>query len=172
MATHTHAGSRTLPQQAARLRAAYPDGEVVLRPRRLTWTSHLTPVWISREYTVEVVLEERKSPKVNVLAPDLKTLSPGALPHVYNDGSLCLYQSGEWNDSMFIAETIVPWTIVWLAQFEIWLVDRDEWYGNEEPTHTVGQAPIPTVTETDGMQNRAARRATQRWNSQKVIRPH
>jgi hypothetical protein len=99
---------------------------------------------------------------VNVLSPDLKAMASRRMPHVYRDGSLCLYQKDQWNDSMFVAETIVPWAIVWLAHFEVWLVDGDAWYGNLEVENSMNQIPSPLASDTTAPQNRAARRAATR----------
>ncbi|MCY4331994.1 MAG: nucleotidyltransferase [Cyanobacteria bacterium MAG CAR1_bin_15] len=62
-----------------------------------------------------------------VLNPDAEEEAP--LPHVYPDtendyrlSPLCLFDpaTGEWNHSMKIADTTVPWTVRWLACYEIW----------------------------------------------------
>ena len=43
---------------------------------------------------------------------------------------LCLYlpASGEWDNTMLLDQTIVPWTYLWLAYFEEWLWS-DGWKG-------------------------------------------
>ena len=74
----------------------------------------------------------RLMPVVRVQHPSL-VLNPEAaeeapLPHVYPDkenyclSPLCLFDpaAGEWNHSMKIADTTVPWTVRWLACYEIW----------------------------------------------------
>ncbi len=51
-------------------------------------------------------------------------------PHLYADGSLCLYWPKEWRWSRkaIIAETILPWAANWLLYYELWL-DTGEWLG-------------------------------------------
>jgi hypothetical protein len=70
-----------------------------------------------------------QQPSVRVLDPVLR-LRPGvgALPHVYNEGDLCLSAPGEWNLSMAIGHTIVPWASEWLLHYEIWHA-TGEWAG-------------------------------------------
>lgn len=58
-------------------------------------------------------------PTIRELAGDRK------LPHVFRGvgDPLCLFYAParEWNSSMLIARTIVPWTCEWLFHFEAWL---------------------------------------------------
>lgn len=49
------------------------------------------------------------------------------LPHVYDD-CLCLYTPGQWDRSMQIATTIIPWTAEWLFHYELWKA-TDHWVG-------------------------------------------
>lgn len=72
----------------------------------------------------------------------LRTRPGRSLPHVYDDGTLCLYERGEWNDNMFLADTIVPWASEWLAHYEIWL-GHGKWYGGGEwPPRRNGAAEV------------------------------
>lgn len=89
--------------------------------------------------------------EVRILSPELKRLpgnSEGDLPHVYapNDRPpfLCLYdtRTKEWDQSMILAETIVPWTFDWVACYEHWLV-TGRWFGGGR--HSTD--PVP-ATET------------------------
>jgi hypothetical protein len=70
-------------------------------------------------------------PKVYLLRPMLADNAP----HVYRkDGSLCVYYFADWtwSEDKHLASTIVPWTIVWLYFYEIWL-ETGEWLGDEAP---------------------------------------
>lgn len=67
------------------------------------------------------------------LSPSLRSLSDGRKPpHVFNEAGdpLCLFYAAarEWNSSMLIARTIVPWACEWLLHFEAWLF-TGEWDG-------------------------------------------
>lgn len=101
-------------------------------------------------YTVELRYRLGATPEVRVLAPRLTRLSgnkEGALPHVYppaSDPTLCLFdpRTGEWNASMKLAHTIVPWTLDWLSCYEHWLM-TGKWTGGGRH---VGD-PIPSLSE-------------------------
>jgi hypothetical protein len=86
----------------------------------------LQPGEISPIYQVEIEYRHRKAPTVKVMQP---TIVAGA-PHLYKDGSLCLYWPKEWNwqDNELIAEIIIPWTALWLYYYELWL-DTGKWLG-------------------------------------------
>lgn len=52
------------------------------------------------------------------------------VPHMYSDGSLCLFYPGydEWKYSDSWAETLIPWASLWLYYYELWLM-TGEWIG-------------------------------------------
>ncbi|MEU8205821.1 hypothetical protein [Streptosporangium sp. NPDC049046] len=99
----------------------------------MTCSVTLQPSAICRVYTVEVTYRHRSRPRVMVIDPELK-LHPRAtaLPHVYPKGDLCLHLPGEWNDSMLLARTIMPWTCEWLLHYELWLI-TGRWAGSGAP---------------------------------------
>lgn len=71
-----------------------------------------------------------KPPSVRVLEPALETRNGEPPPHLYRDGSLCLYfpRYREWNHTMWLLETTVPWTSEWLWHYELWLM-TGHWHG-------------------------------------------
>jgi hypothetical protein len=101
-------------------------------PGRLAWTGVIQPTPLGRAYTVRITYATGEDPKVVVVDPTLDSRPGEPLPHVFRDGCLCLYEDGEWLPSMFIAETIVPWTSEWLAHYEIWKA-TGRWCGDAEP---------------------------------------
>jgi len=108
-------------------------GTGILRRGRLVWDFDARPTPLSRCYRLRIVFRQDGAPQVFVIEPDLTELAEGRkLPHVYEQRPtrLCLYLPGakEWNRSMKISETIVPWAILWLFYFEEWLAS-DEWKG-------------------------------------------
>ncbi len=117
-------------QQAFALRARFPNVQGKLKAGRLVWTVPMRPTPLSRSYRVQIVYGPRGHPQVRVL-DKLATREGRSLPHVYSDGTLCLYERDEWKPTMAIADTIVPWTAEWLAHYEIWLATGD-WYGGGE----------------------------------------
>lgn len=106
----------------------------------ITWSGDLQGLERSFRITVEYGIPKqgdqamyRLMPVVRVQHPSL-VLNPKAeeeapLPHVYPDrendyrlSPLCLFdpEAGEWDHSMKIAHTTIPWAARWLACYEIW----------------------------------------------------
>ena len=76
---------------------------------------------------------------VRVIAPELTRRSAAPddpIPHRYRDGDLCLYDPGieaprsEWDQTMPIADTLVPWAAEWLFFYELWHA-TGVWHGRE-----------------------------------------
>jgi hypothetical protein len=51
---------------------------------------------------------------------------------------LCLHKPDEWDSSMLLVETIIPWTTEWLAHYELWKRTH-QWYGDGDGME--GEAP-------------------------------
>src|SRR2546429_118211 len=84
-------------------------------------------------YEVEIVYEIPCRPHIQVVTPRLTTWGDlKRQPHTFRDGSLCVHQAHEWHGNKLIAETIIPWTCLWLAFYETWLATGC-WLG--EGTH-------------------------------------
>jgi hypothetical protein len=123
--------ARSVAQQAFALRARYPGAQLHLRAGRLLWTGDLRPNCLSRDYRVQIAYRTGGHPHVRVNSPQLDGRPGESLPHVYRDGTLCLYREGEWSSSMLIADSVVPWASEWLFFYEIWL-PSGEWHGGGE----------------------------------------
>lgn len=116
------------------LQKVFPGSKVKnFRGESLDWKGVLTPSPLSNTYKVWLVYERGMGIKTFVLEPKL-ALYPGKtlLPHVYSTSKqqLCLYypDGTEWNSSLPIVNTIVPWACEWLLHYEIWLI-TGEWHG-------------------------------------------
>jgi hypothetical protein len=120
--------------QIAKMKQDFPNFTYSRKKNVPTWYGPLQPTEDSPVYTAKIAYRfaNRKSrpPKVWIVFPELH---PDVL-HRYPDKSLCLYYPHErsWTPYKFISETIVPWTALWLAFYEVWL-DTDYWYGPEAP---------------------------------------
>ena len=98
------------------------------------WVGKVKPQFTA--FTLEIRYRVGSFPEVRVLDPALVRLpgnTEGELPHVYpptDDPTLCLFdpEAGQWNASMQIAETIVPWALDWLGCYELWLM-TGRWTG-------------------------------------------
>ncbi len=125
-----------LGRQLARLRAGSPAGQGEVRRASLAWQEWVSPSPLGRDYLVRVCYALGHPPATYVPTPSLADLAEGRpLPHVYSQetSQLCLYLPGcgQWHSSRFLADTIIPWAILWLYFFEEWLVS-DEWKGGGE----------------------------------------
>jgi hypothetical protein len=109
---------------------------VVLKPNSLRWTGQLQPSDLSRDYTVRIDYKQARYPVVRVLCPELRTSDTAFLPHVYDDGTLCLHHAGQWTGAMLIVDTIVPWAAEWLMHYEIWLA-TGQWFGDYDASTTL-----------------------------------
>jgi hypothetical protein len=115
-------------RQAGRLRELYPDAKCqITRHGTLVWIGEITPSALSRKYRIKIDYAPSFAiPKVYVLEPKIRMPQIKSKVHCYNDGTLCLYSFGQWDNTMLIAETIIPWTSEWFLFYEIWQV-TGEW---------------------------------------------
>ena len=133
-----------LASQLSRLQRAYPDAMSWLQGDEVHWHGTLQPTLASRKYRLRLSYRiGDRIPRCQIVEPGLHALVSAshfpkrALPHVYAHESdpLCLFfGEEEWNASMAIAETTVPWASLWLRFFEVWLV-TNTWEGSGTP-HT------------------------------------
>jgi hypothetical protein len=115
----------------------YPDLAVLhATPWSILWRGLLTPY--SQPYVVQLhycafslplAAIKSKTVHVEVLSPILRPRRGTAypeIPHIFPNPidrkfpRLCLHMPHEWNPAMSIADTIVPWTVEWLAAYEGW----------------------------------------------------
>lgn len=129
MATRSPSRKHSLVAQKLRLEQLFPDSDATVRADKLTWRGQLKPTPASRVYTAALSYKRREFPRVRIVHPVLETRG-GSLPHVYIEGHLCLFlpSAYEWDASMFLADTIIPWAAEWLLFYEIWLA-TGEWLG-------------------------------------------
>jgi len=119
-----------LMEQWIPLKRAFPDSLGGVHRNRLRCTVNLQPSSLSCVYRIRLEYSLEINPKVFVEDPALEERDGKRPPHLYQGNSLCLYLPGgnEWDDSMLLAETIIPWTSEWLLHYEIWLA-TGEWHG-------------------------------------------
>lgn len=121
--------NRHVLRQLADLSRTYPDSRKNLKYGRLTWTGDIQPGPACDTYRVRITWDGRSSrPAVHVLSPNLTALLDEDIPHRFEGGNLCLHYNGEWDPTMLISETIIPWTSEWLLHYELWLA-TGEWLG-------------------------------------------
>lgn len=137
----------SLVREADLLKKRFPSGHVNLRRGTLRWRCTLQPSEISQNYRIHLTYASLASPRVVVRDPRLVPDTNGHLPHVYSDGSLCLYEPGEWKHGDSLASTIVPWTCEWLFFYEFWLA-LGVWLGSGGDHTGPIQLPSPSSRRT------------------------
>src|ERR1700730_10172391 len=150
-------GRLTLPQQALGLRHVFPTAKTVLLPMRLIWAGTVTPTPLSRDYRIRISYSVGHFPSVVVLDPPLKPDADGRLPHFFRNDTLCLHEAHEWDDSMQIVDTIVPWASEWLAHYELW-TRNGRWFGDGHPQGETQSTQPAGVRPGRAAMNRAGRR--------------
>lgn len=148
-----------LALQALALRQHYPGSAIHLSNRGLIWRGELTPSSLAQTYLVEMVADhDGRQPGMFVLAPELQPDGHGRLPHVWNDGALCLSRYGEWHRNSFFIDTVVPWTAEWLFHYEVWL-GTGIWTGDDLDATAEKTTPIlhPLRQPTDVLRGRRGR---------------
>ncbi len=129
-------------EQAAIVRVNWPNFSTKVRSGTLRCLGELCPSPLSESYFVEIVLDGRGIPEVQVRKPKLVCRSVrDTIPHMYDQERLCLYTPGlgEWESTRPIATTIIPWTSLWLYYYEIWH-GTGEWLGGG---HEPSDSPLP-----------------------------
>ncbi len=119
-----------LMDQFYKLKRKFPSLEGEVYKNKLRWVANLQPSSLSEKYKVQLEYSLEKSPLVFVKSPKIVRRGEECIPHLYSDGSLCLYlpRAQEWEKSMYLADTIVPWTAEWLFHYELWHA-TGEWLG-------------------------------------------
>ena len=124
-----------IPVQIRFLVDEFPNGEVKSHDlRHLRWEMNIVPTPNSSSYRIRIDYTIGSSPKIYVIEPAMLKKAEGEklLPHVFDTEKqqLCLFYGriGEWNPSMFLSRTIVPWASEWLLYYELWVI-TGEWLG-------------------------------------------
>lgn len=136
----------SLGEQSFSLVKQYPQFEATLTSNTVTWIGSIQPRLMSEAYKIKIIYEQKGYPKVWVLDPKLQCYKNEPIPHMYNQERLCLFYpvSKEWKRSMWIYQTIIPWTSLWLSYYEIWLI-TGEWLGGG----IEHSSPALTIEEDD-----------------------
>ena len=111
------------------IRHHFPHATGRIRRSELVCTVTLQPSPASRAYTLRVTHHYGKHPQVDVIEPNLQLRDDASqLPHVFRGDHLCLYYDREWNESLLLARTVLPWASEWLLHYELWLA-TGTWHG-------------------------------------------
>lgn len=100
----------------------------VVGHRRLVCRGELRPTALSETYRVRLEYEPRNRPQLFVEHPRLVPRLAGEnIPHTYRENEPCLFKD-EWKPSMSLANSVIPWALLWLTFYEAWRV-TGEWQG-------------------------------------------
>src|SRR6185437_5841516 len=118
-------GARRLSvaEQLARVRMTWPSLKAWRDGNTLVIAGDVQPTPLSDTYRVRVVYGGTSVPKAFVESPPLRPRDDGTpIPHMYPGPRPCLYLpgGGEWTNRKFVATTIIPWLMLWLAYYELW----------------------------------------------------
>lgn len=137
MVINRYAVKKTLPVQAVLLKKKYPESTVTVKKNTLVWKGVIKPTPFSCGYNIEVLCEKGNKPKVYLCEPNIEGIEKDDFPHFYlqnkkrkykNKVHLCLNLPAEFDYSLAIADTLIPWAQEWLFFYEIWLI-TGEWKG-------------------------------------------
>jgi hypothetical protein len=126
-------------QHVREVRAKFPELKLVLNYRWLIiWEGELRSFAASYRIRLfwhrwwrEDWAQRKRRLRILVLDPPLEDLNDRRIPHVYRYGEQilpCVYDpdnDDDWNPSLSIAETIIPYIIQWLCSYEIWKITGD-----------------------------------------------
>lgn len=121
-------------QQKICLEQKYPklidDISLSKDKKTLSLKIRLQPSSESIVYQVLIWLTVGKYPKARIIDPPEIAKYNGEKPHHLYDGDkdgqerLCVFYPRwhEWNGSMPLSDTFIPWTITWLRAYEYWQI--------------------------------------------------
>ncbi len=118
----------TAALQYYHLKKTFPKWKHELKMDIINSIANIKPNPNTKEYKVLFHFQLYKAPSVRVISPKLEKNGDQEVPHLHRDGSLCLYFKQEFDSSMFLVDTIVPWTTLWLEYYEIWKA-TGKWLG-------------------------------------------
>ena len=121
-----------LMQHCQEVKRSFPNAHIKINSRKVELFLKLKPTFASIEYEIKLVAK-KNSKLVNIFVVNPKIglyENNRRVPHMYSNGSLCLYypQYNEWDYTDSWAETLIPWTSLWLFYYEIW-IETGEWIG-------------------------------------------
>jgi hypothetical protein len=143
----------SIDEQVAAMKGTWPQfaaRRVDRRAQSARWVGSVRPQYAC--YSLEIRYELGSFPEVRVLSPELIRMPgnvEGQLPHVYppaEDPTLCLFDPREleWSPAMTIAGTTLPWSLDWLACYELWLMTGRRTGGGRHARSESAEVPETT----------------------------
>lgn len=132
-------------RQKQALRDVYPSLKCEVNGTTLIVVGEVQPMPLSETYRVRIVYVFGQAPEAHVDEPALKSRDDGCpIPHVYEGPRPCLYLpgTGEWTGKEMIAETVIPWLLLWLFYYELWHA-TGRWDGGGVHPGDLADLPLP-----------------------------
>ena len=115
-------------EQRVMMNHRWPDFCCHVRGGSLSCEGPLRPTPLSIVHRVRLRYAPGRRPRVRVIDPPLsrREEQPDVpIPHTFKDRSPgneepCLHYRGEFRSDRFLANTILPWLVEWLAHYEVW----------------------------------------------------
>lgn len=86
---------------------------------------------MDNDYIIKIIYSQYEKIKIFLIdSHDNKIIPSDDTPHLYRDSSLCLYYFNEWHEGMAMYDTIMPWIIEWLINYEQYPRTK-KWMGKE-----------------------------------------
>lgn len=147
-----------LRRQAAEVQRVWPSLTAQSSGNRLVIAGEVQPGQLFETYQVRIIYTYGGVPEVFVVEPALRSRDDGQqIPHIYPGPKPCLYlpNTGEWTPEKLIADTIIPWLMLWLEYYELWHATGVWQGGGEHPEPDGSQAQNAEDTsqaDTAGLQ--------------------
>ena len=117
----------TVREQREDMAQKHPEFTPTILGNEISWVGPLRPLDATAIYTVKIDALIGQRPWVSVIEPELQIpREKWGETHRFFNGTLCLHLHEEWQASLHISETIIPWTLLWLVSYEYWLA-TDKW---------------------------------------------
>ena len=128
---------KSIAEQIANLKSKHPLFHTIFTsPISLKVNGQIRPTSRSSMYNFVIKYNLATGPQTRIVVPQLrKNDSGGDIPHLYPNGSLCLYRPKyqEFTRTDFLSDTIIPWTSLWLYYYEQWHITGNWLGGGEHP---------------------------------------
>ncbi len=125
----------SLAVQLANLRGMWPDFEGSVRRGVLIARGVVQPSPLAQKYRIQLAYKIEDQPTVRIFEPRIIAFRANQpVPHVYDRNTEprpCLYYPNgrEWRSDRLLATTVLPWLLLWLSFYEVWLA-TGVWLGD------------------------------------------
>ena len=139
METKVYRKKLNLGEQLISLKNTYSTHyKAELKHGMLIWEQPVKPSNLSKTYTITVKYNGQV-PEVYIYNQGIVKSKNDPIPHCYKKKyssknkeyvQICLFypKSKEWNQTLYLSKTIIPWAIDWLHYYETWRI-TGQWLG-------------------------------------------